>query len=169
MRLMIATIGLAFALAPATYAADEASSNEYRLDVDGMVCSMCTYGVEQALQHTAGVLDAIADLENQTVVAKVSDTQTPTASTIVGKILDQHFSVGSIAATLTGTLERTDKELVFVVGGEKLPLIEPETESLELSRYVGQALRLEGEFQGIDGVDNAEGRPRFVVHRIAGD
>lgn len=141
--------------------------DEFRLNVYGMYCNQCAYGLEQALQHTDGVTDAIIDLKNNSAVVKVIPLSPPAAETLVEKAIDQRLSVKKIEATLTGRVERTADGWALTCGSQRFSLVVDEG-PVKLEELTDQYITLDGVFDGIEGVDAAAGRPRFIVRAIRG-
>lgn len=166
-----ALAGLSWALLgaatlPATAPAQEAAPNEYRATVYGMVCNQCAYGVEQSLQHTDGVADALVDLKNGSVVVKATASP-PEARTVVEKIRAQGVSVRKLEATLTGRLEETSGDWRLVLGGHRVS-VRRGADAPALSSNEGQQVSATGTFEGVKGVDDASGPVRFVLSGIGG-
>lgn len=129
----------------------------FRLNTSGMGWAQCVYGVEQSLQHTKGVKDAIVDLGSG-IVTVIGDPANPPSPDILAQIVkSQRFSIEEIEATLVGRLVRTLDGWQLVVGSQTHSL-----ETLEggsaLEEYVDQTVRVDGVFEGIPG---AEGAPCF--------
>lgn len=141
-----------------------AAQNEFRFTTYGMVCNQCAYGIEQALQHTDGVDDTIVDLRNGNVVVQADAANPPNVEALVKKIIDQRISLKNIEATLVGRIVQSDSGWQLIYGAQRLAL---ETfEGLALEEYADQTVTVEGKFEGFEGVDNAEGSPRFILRSV---
>ena len=141
--------------------------DEFRLHVYGMFCNQCAYGLEQSLQHTDGVKDAIVDLRKNSAVVKVVSSGPPPAAALVQKAINQGISVKKIEATLTGRVEQTARGWELVAGSRRFSLTTDEG-GPNIEDHVNQTVTLEGVFAGIKGVDKATGEPRFIARAIKG-
>ena len=130
-----------------------------------MVCNQCAYGVEQMLQHTAGVNDVIVDLRSGNVVVQADSVNPPSAEVLVQKIIDQRISLEKIEATLVGRIDKTTDGWELVAGAQRFN-VEP-AGGLSLDEYAGQTVTVEGVFKGLPGIDGAEGSPRLVLRTIS--
>lgn len=153
-----------FAIATAPVQAAE-QGNEFRLNVYGMYCNQCAYGLEQELERTGGVTDAIVDLQNNSAVVKVVSSAPPAAEALVQAALDQGLSVKEIAATLTGRVERTTAGWELVCGSQRFSLT-VEDAGLDLETLGNRTVTLDGVFAGIEGVDSAIGKPHFIANSM---
>ncbi len=68
---LFTAMGMALALATAPVWAG--GQVVYRLEVSGLACPFCAYGLEKQLKGTAGVLDARVDLEEGVAVVTVEE------------------------------------------------------------------------------------------------
>ena len=136
--------------------------DEFRLNVYGMYCNQCAYGLEQELKRTGGVTDAIVDLQNNSAVVKVEPSAPPAAEALVQAALDQGLSVKEIAATLTGLVEQSAIGWELVCGSQRFNLT-VEDAGLDLGTLGNRPVTLEGVFAGIKGVDSATGKSHFIA------
>ncbi len=150
-----------FAIATAPGQAAE-QGDEFRLNVYGMYCNQCAYGLEQELERTGGVTDAIVDLQNNSAVVKVASSAPPAAEALVQAALEQGISVKEIAATLTGRVERSTTGWELVCGSQRFSLT-AEDAGLDLETLGNRTVTLEGVFAGIEGVDDTTGKPHFIA------
>lgn len=141
------------------------AKSEFRLSVYGMVCNQCAYGVEQSLQHTEGVEDAIVDLRSGSVVVKVNPAAPPSAEVLAQKIRDQRVSLRKMEATLVGRIMRSAEGEWELVAGSQRYRLAGETE-IALDRYAGQTVAVSGVFEGVSGLEGAEGPTRFLPREI---
>ena len=70
----------------------------YTMKTTGLMCSHCDASVETALLNVAGVTDADADHETQTVTVECADTVTPEELTAAVKGASDKFDVVSVTA-----------------------------------------------------------------------
>ncbi len=150
-----------FAIATAPGQAAE-QGDEFRLNVYGMYCNQCAYGLEQELERTGGVTDAIVDLQNNSAVVKVESSAPPAAEALVRAALDQGLSVKEIAATLTGQVEQSAAGWELVSGSQRFSLTIEEG-GPDLETLGNRTVTLEGVFAGIKGVDSATGKSHFIA------
>jgi len=66
----IAALGLSLVVVPA---AVFAAQTHYRLQVDGLACPFCAYGIEKQLTRTDGVKDINVDINAGTVTVTMAD------------------------------------------------------------------------------------------------
>ncbi len=162
MRTYLTTLLTVFLLTiPAQSEAGQA--NEFRFKTYGMVCNQCAYGVEQSLQHSEGVNDAIVDLRSGSVLVKAELVGPPAVEVLAQRILDQRVSIEKVEATLVGRIERTTEGWLLVYGSQRYTLT-PSDNSLLLDQHTGRTVVVDGFFEGIEGVDGATGTPRFILH-----
>ena len=150
-----------FAIATAPVQAAE-QGDEFRLNVYGMYCNQCAYGLEQELERTGGVTDAIVDLQNNSAVVKVASSAPPAAEALVQAALDQGISVKGIAPPLTGRVEQSAAGWELVCGSQRFSLTVEEG-GPDLITLGNRTVTLEGVFAGIKGVDSATGEPQFIA------
>ncbi len=155
--LLIALISLAL---PAT-----AAETEFRITVTGMGCSQCVYALEQALQHTAGVKDAIVDIRTRLVVVKVDANNPPSAEALAQSAKNQKYSVAKIAATLVGRVERTTSGLQIIAGSRRFR-VSPVDGGIKMVEYVNRTVAVEGVFVRIEGGGHASKSYRFVPVKL---
>ncbi len=139
--------------------------SEFRLSVYGMVCNQCAYGVEQSLQHTEGVKDAIVDLREGHVVVVADPTNPPSAEALAGRIRDQRVSLRAMEATLSGRIARSDQGWELLAGARRFR-VEPGDDA-DLARYAGESVTVEGVFKGVPGLEGAEGPSRLIVRSVS--
>lgn len=70
----------------------------YTIKTSGLRCGHCDASVETALLNVAGVTDADADHETQTITVECADTVTPEALTAAVKSANDNFDVLSVTA-----------------------------------------------------------------------
>ena len=64
-----AVVALALLLPATAFAAQ----TRYQLQVDGLACPFCAYGIEKALNRTEGVKDIAVDIDAGTVTVTMAD------------------------------------------------------------------------------------------------
>ena len=85
-----------FAIATAPVQAAE-QGDEFRLNVYAMYCNQCAYGLEQELDRTGGVTDAIVDLQTTSAVVKVAGNDVGVIS--MGSSVSPSSVVNTVAAS----------------------------------------------------------------------
>jgi len=70
IRIMALGLSLALALPPALAFA---AQTQYRLQVDGLACPFCAYGIEKQLTRSDGVKDITVDINAGTVTVTMAD------------------------------------------------------------------------------------------------
>ncbi len=162
MRIATFLLTVFFLAAPAQAQADREA--EFRLTVYGMVCNQCAYGVEQTLQHTDGVRDAIVDLKRHSVVVRADPSPPPAPETLARKVLDQRVSLKAIEATFFGRVARGPDGWTLVAGPRRFPI--DEADRIALTSFEGVSVVVTGTFRGVPGVDGASGVLRFGLRSI---
>lgn len=149
------------------------SVNTYELSVYGMVCNQCAYGVEQAVQHTAGVQDTTVDLRDGIVRVTPQAGTLPDPQAIADRITNQRVSIARFRATLTGRIERGDDGWRLLVGDRHFNL--GAGEGVDLATAEGRTVTVHGLFSDVTGVDGTQKTPdrvgpdealRFVVEEV---
>ena len=89
LRTFIITVGLALASATAF-----AGVHQYRLQVDGLACPFCAYGIEKKLNATKGVKAIKIDINSGTVTVTM-ETGASLSEAQAGQIVkDAGFTLG---------------------------------------------------------------------------
>ncbi len=81
----------------------QAGTPIYALQVDGLACPFCAFGIEKQLNTIAGVRDTAVDLEQGVVVVSMTEGSTLTEEVAREKVKDAGF-------TLRGFSQRTGVE-----------------------------------------------------------
>jgi len=163
-RTTLTAVLAVFASTGAALAAGDPPS-EFRLTVYGMVCNQCAYGVEQSLQHTEGVEDAIVDLRAGSVVVVVNPISPPSARVLAQRIRDQRVSLRKMEATLIGrVVHSVEAGWSLMVGSERYRLT-AENESI-IERHANGTVVATGVFEGLSEAEDAQEKLRFVIRDI---
>ncbi len=165
IRTYLTSLSVFFAFALSGFA-QAAPKSEFRLTVYGMYCNQCAYGVEQTLQHTAGVNDVIVDLRSGNVVVQADSANPPSAGVLVQKVIDQRLSLEKIEATLVGRIVKTTNGWELIAGEQHFNL-DTTAGELSLDEHSDQTVTVEGVFEGLPGIDDTEGSPRLVLRTIS--
>lgn len=91
-RMMLASILLAGFL-PAAYARDTV----YALQVDGLACPFCAYGIEKKLSSLKGVKDIQVDIKKGEVIVTMTEGANLSEQLAREKVKDAGFSLRSFA------------------------------------------------------------------------
>ena len=142
-----------------------AAETEFRLTVTGMGCSQCVYALEQALQHTHGVKDAIVDLRSRSVVVKVDPSNPPSAEALAQSARGQKFSLAKLEATLVGRIEQTSNGWQLIAGSRRFN-VSPTDDGPGIDAFINRIVVLEGMFDGIEDVEGATKSARFVPLKV---
>ena len=103
MRTYLTTLLTVFLLTiPAQSEAGQA--NEFRFKTYGMVCNQCAYGVEQSLQHSEGVNDAIVDLRSGSVVVVAELVASPAVEVLAHGYWISGFPLRKLKPRSSGAL-----------------------------------------------------------------
>ncbi len=70
-KINVLLITLVFFLIPA---AGHAGENVYALQVDGLACPFCSYGIEKQLSSLEGVASVVVDIEKGSVVVTMQES-----------------------------------------------------------------------------------------------
>ena len=146
----------------------EQTGSRYEVNVFGMVCNQCAYGVEQTLLHTDGIEEVYVNLKEGDVRAYLKASEPMlSAERIVQKIKDEGLTVKELSGAFTGRVEQQEGTYYFVLGETRYQLQGAE-DGPALDAYVGQEVRLVGAFQDVKGLEGAQedGLPRFIAARV---
>lgn len=74
----------------------EPSSNIYEMNVKGMTCSFCAYGIEKNLNKLSGVKKAQVSLEQKKIRVEMKDGQSFDEKKVREVITDSGFTPGEL-------------------------------------------------------------------------
>ncbi len=96
-----------FALSVLLPVAAFAAPTQYQLQVDGLACPFCAYGIEKELKRTDGVERIDIDINAGTVTVTMADGATMTESQAARIVKDAGFTLGGFeeAQAQTSTKE----------------------------------------------------------------
>lgn len=83
-------------LAPQARAQDEIENPDVTIEVDGMACPFCAYGVEKKLKQLDGVEALHVQIDGGRVAIKLEEGATVTEEAIREAVADAGFSVRAI-------------------------------------------------------------------------
>lgn len=122
-----------------------AAVEEVRLQVKGLACPFCTYGIEKNLKKLPGVVSVETTIRTGVVRIKVAPGTALDVEGFKRAVIDSGFTFEHLEATVTGKLVRRDGRPALGTGsGRQVFLLveaSPEGVSEELSR--GTLERLE--------------------------
>lgn len=88
---------LTMAFVSGIYARDQADlSGTVKVEVDGLSCPFCAYGLEKKLKDLDGVIDIKINVENAFVILKVKEGKTLDEAVIRKKVKDAGFTARTI-------------------------------------------------------------------------
>ncbi len=96
-----------FALSLLLPVAAFAAQTQYQLQVDGLACPFCAYGIEKELKRTDGVERIDIDINAGTVTVTMADGATMTEAQAARIVKDAGFTLGGFedAQAQAGTTE----------------------------------------------------------------
>ena len=97
-----------FALSVLLPVAAFAAQTQYQLQVDGLACPFCAYGIEKELKRTDGVERIDIDINAGTVTVTMADGATMTEAQAARIVADAGFTLAGfveVAATAESTPE----------------------------------------------------------------
>ena len=83
-----------FALSVLLPVAAFAAQTQYQLQVDGLACPFCAYGIEKELKRTDGVERVEIDINAGTVTVTMADGATMTEAQAARIVKDAGFTLG---------------------------------------------------------------------------
>lgn len=90
-RIRIALLAL---VATAVSAAALAAGPRYRIEVDGLACPFCAYGIEKQLQRVEGVAELATDIEAGAVIVTMQEGHTLERSRAAQAVDQAGFTLG---------------------------------------------------------------------------
>ncbi len=85
-----------------------AAQTRYRLQVDGLACPFCAYGIEKELTRTDGVESLDIDINAGTVTVTMSDGATMTEAKASQVVEDAGFTLGGFEEVRTQAGNESD-------------------------------------------------------------
>lgn len=103
---VVLALGLLAAATPAWAAIDH-----YDVDVAGLACPFCAYGLEKKLKNLPGVKNLRVDLDAGRASFDVAPGTTLMPRQVRDAVKDAGFTPGTITVRASGTLQGSDKDL----------------------------------------------------------
>lgn len=94
-----------------------------KIVIDGLTCSMCSYGVEQSMRKLEFVKDVEMDLNANTAQVQFVEGSEVLLGELAEKVRDAGFSVRQFQATTFESLQKTDRGNEYLIGNSICHLI----------------------------------------------
>ena len=87
-----------------------------KLQVNGLACPFCAYGLEKKLRALPGVADVSIDINNGRVVMEIKGSEIPDMEAVRKAVKKAGFTPGTVEYALVGRLNREDGTLRIADG-----------------------------------------------------